>query len=182
MSFIPLHISCPTQLILPWHTHKLLSICQKWVQLLLKPSLVQKGCFPQKAPLQPSSPARSLKPCWGHRFPAHLTRRGPLLLLHRLTFLVQHSSPQQVWRMHCLGLDRKHRAKRDFSTPGIRVGVLKGNLWCHCPSRNGICIPLHAAQGKSSQMPPFQLGHSTERDFPSFAGVAMLLGRVGKAQ
>lgn len=128
MSFIPLRISCPTQLILPWNTHKLLSICQKWVQLLLKPSLVQKGCFPQKAPLQPLSPARSLKPCWGHRFPAHLTRRGPLLLLHRLTFLVQHSSPQQVWRMHCLGLDRKHRAKRDFSHPWHQGGGIEGQL------------------------------------------------------
>lgn len=43
-------------------------------------------------------------------------------------------------------------------------GVGRATCGCHCPARNGMCIPLQAAQ--SSQMSPFQLGHSMERAFP----------------
>lgn len=78
--------------------------------------------------------------------------------------------------MHCLGLDSKHRAKGEFPTCSFRWGCWKGSLWVPWPCQQWHMNPVRAAQGQSSQMPPFQLtlNGETEREL-SWKGTFLVL-------
>lgn len=58
--------------------------------------------------------------------------------------------------MHCLGLDGKHRAKGDFSTPSIRVGILEVELVdATALSEMAYAPPCKQPMGKVIKFPHF---------------------------